>query len=56
MAKAQKPLRAVVEDAVKTHPGTRAVSVYPGMKDGHPVAAVTLVQGEAFTTVPEALE
>ena len=56
MAKAKKSLLAVVEDAEKTHPGSRAVSVYPGIKDGHPGAEVALVQGEAFTTVPETLE
>src|SRR5512139_465601 len=41
MAKANRTLLAVVEDAVRTHPGARAVSAYPGMKDGHPTVAVT---------------
>jgi hypothetical protein len=56
MARAKKSLFVVVEDAEKTHLGARAVSVYPGIKDGHPGADVTLVQGEAFATVPETLE
>ncbi len=56
MATAKKSLLAVVEGAEKTHPGSHAVSVYPGIRDGHPKADVTLVQGEAVQTVSEALD
>ncbi len=56
MAKAKKALRAVVDAAVKANAGYRAVSVVPVLKDGHPVADVTLAKGEAFKTVSEKLD
>jgi hypothetical protein len=56
MAKAKKGLRAAVDAAVKANAGSRAVSVIPALKDGHPVATVTLAKGEAITTVSEKLD
>jgi len=56
MAKAKKGLRAAVDAAVKANAGSRAVSVIPALKDGHPVATVTLAKGDAFTTVSEKLD
>jgi hypothetical protein len=56
MTKAKKSLHTVVDAAVKTHPGTRAVSVFPALKGEHAVAEITLVKDEAFTTVSESLE
>lgn len=56
MATGKKSLLAVVEEAEKAHPGSHAVSVYPGIRDGHPKADVTVVQGEAVETVSEALD
>jgi len=56
MAKAKRSLEAVAADAVKKNNGFRVVSVMPEMKDGHPVADVTLVKGEEWKTVSEKLE
>ena len=56
MAKATKPLRAVVDAALHANAGSRAVSVVPALKDGHPVAEVTLATGETVTTVSEKLD
>jgi uncharacterized membrane protein YkoI len=56
MAKAKLSLRAATENAVKTNKGFRAVSVTPSLKDGHPVAEITLVKGEEFKTVSEKLD
>jgi len=56
MAKAKRSLQAVVGKVLKAHTGAHAVSVTPTLKDGHPVAEVTLVKGEEFQTVSEKLE
>ena len=56
MAKAKSSLRAATEKAVKANKGFRAVSVTPSLKDGHPVAQVTLVKGEEFKTDSEKLD
>jgi uncharacterized membrane protein YkoI len=56
MAKAKSSLRAATEKAVKTNKGFRAVSVTPSLKEGHPVAEVTLVKGEEFKTASEKLD
>jgi len=56
MAKATRSLAAATETAVKANRGFRAVSVMPALKDGHPVADVTLVKGDEWTTVSEKLE
>src|SRR6266536_5314143 len=48
MAKAKLSLRAATENAVKANKGFVAVSVTPSLKDGHPVAEVTLAKGEEF--------
>ena len=56
MAKAKTPLGAAVDGAVKKNPAFRPVSVIPGLKDGHPVADVTLVKGDEFKTVSERLD
>lgn len=56
MAKAKRSLRAAVGEAVKANKGYRAVSALPALKDGHPVAAVTLAKGEEFKTVSEKLD
>src|SRR5262249_46638992 len=42
MAKAKRSLGAAASDAIKENKGYRVVSVFPTMKDGHPVADVTL--------------
>ena len=56
MAKAKRSLRTAVDKSVKANPGFKAVSVYPGVKDGHPIAEVTLVKGQQFKTVAETLD
>jgi hypothetical protein len=56
MAKAKVSLRSATEKAVKANNGYRAVSVTPSLKDGHPVAEVTLVKGAEFKTASEKLD
>ena len=56
MAKAKTSLGGAVDAAVKKNPGFRPVSVIPGLKDGHPVADVTLIKGDELKTVSERLE
>ena len=56
MAKAKRSLVAATAEAVKANKGFRAVSVMPALKDGHPVADVTLVRGTAWKTVSEKLD
>lgn len=56
MAKAKRSLSAAVADATKANKGFRAVSAYPTLKDGHPVADVTLVKGTEWKTESEKLD
>jgi hypothetical protein len=56
MAKSKRSLNAAVADALKANTGFRAVSVYPAMKDGHPVADVTIVKGTEWKTLSEKLD
>ncbi len=56
MAKAKSSLRSATEKAVKANKGFRAVSVTPSLKDGHPVAEITLVKDDEFKTASEKLD
>jgi hypothetical protein len=56
MAKAKRSLDAAASEAVKDNKGFRVVSVMPALKDGHPVADVTLVKGTEWKTVSEKLD
>jgi hypothetical protein len=56
MATAKRSLDAAASEAVKENKGFRAVSVMPALKDGHPVADVTLVKGTEWKTVSEKLD
>jgi uncharacterized membrane protein YkoI len=56
MAKAKRSLGAAASEAVKENKGYRVVSVMPTVKDGHPVADVTLVKGTEWKTVAEKLD
>ncbi len=56
MAKATQSLLTATEAAVKANSGFRAVSVEPGIKDGHPMAEVTLLQGSTFKKITEKLD
>ena len=56
MAKAKLALDKAVFKAAYAHRGYRAVSVYPSLKGGHPVAEVTLHKGNDWKTVTENLD
>jgi len=56
MAKAKRSLRTATDQAAKENKGYRVVSVMPALKDGHPVAEVTLVKGSEFKAVSEKLD
>jgi len=56
MARAKRSLEAAASEAVKENKGYRVVSVMPALKDGHPVADVTLVKGTEWKTVSEKLD
>jgi len=56
MAKAKRSLDAAASEAVRGNKGYRVVSVMPALKDGHPVADVTLVKGSDWKTVSEKLD
>ncbi len=56
MSKARQSLRATLAKVLKGNPGFRAVSVFPSLKDGHPIAEVTLTKGDEWKTVSEKLE
>jgi hypothetical protein len=56
MAKAKRSLDAAASAAVRENKGYRVVSVMPALKDGHPVADVTLLKGTDWKTVSEKLD
>ena len=55
MAKAKSSLREATDSALKANSGFRAVSVIPTLKDGKPVAEVSVVKGGQFKTVTQNL-
>jgi hypothetical protein len=56
MEKAKTDLKAAVDKSTAAGPGSRAISVTPALKNGHPVASVTLLTGQQFQTVEQPLE
>jgi len=56
MAKAKQSLHATLAKVLKGNPGFRAVSIFPALKDGHPVAEITLTKGDEWKTVSEKLD
>ena len=56
MVKAKRSLAAAAAEALKANKGYRAVSVVPALKEGHPVAEVTLVKGAEWKTESETLD
>ncbi len=56
MSKAKESLRAALDKVEKGNTGFRAVSIIPALKDGHPVAEVTLVMGNQWKTASEKLD
>jgi len=45
-----------VSKAVKANKGYKAASVTPSLKDGHPIAEITLMKGTESKTVSEPLD
>ena len=56
MSKAKQSLRATLTKFLKDNPGFHAVSMVPAVKDGHPVAEVTLAMGDQWKAVSEKLD
>lgn len=56
MVKAKVPLDQAVDRAVKANSGYRAVKVEPTLKDGKPLADVTLMKGADLKQVAEKLD
>jgi len=56
MAKAKVPLLNAAETAVNANSGFRAVSIYPQLQNGNPMAEVTLLQGTTFKKVRQKLD
>jgi hypothetical protein len=54
--KAKLPLLAALEKAAADNAGSRAVSVVPELRNGHPVAVVTLLVNTKMMIVSEWLE
>jgi hypothetical protein len=55
MDKATMTLVTATEQALKEIPGARAVSIFPELKNGEPIAAVTVLRDGQYTTVSEKL-
>ena len=56
MSKATQSLEAAVAKVMKSNSGFKAVSAYPALKDGHPIADVTLVKGKQWKAVSAKLD
>jgi len=56
IGKAKTSLEAAVTKAVKANKGYRAVSAMPSLKDGRPVAEITLMKGAQSKTVSQPLD
>lgn len=56
MAKVKQSLHATLVKVLKGNPGVRAVSIFPVIRDGHPVADVTFTKGEEWKTESEKLD
>jgi hypothetical protein len=56
MAKAKSSLHDVAAKGLEANKGSQAVSVAPSVKDGRPIAAVTLVKDDNFKTISSQLD
>ena len=56
MEKASTSLIAAMEQALRQNTGSRAVSIFPELQSGHPVASVTLLSNGRLTKVAEKLD
>jgi hypothetical protein len=55
MDKARVTLITAIESAAKENAGARVVSIFPEIRDGQPVADVTLMRGDSLAKVTEKL-
>lgn len=56
MAKGKVSLTEALANAIAANSGFRAVSIVPAIKDGRPIAKITLVEGERWKTVIQKLD
>jgi hypothetical protein len=56
IAKAKVSLIAAADAAVKDNPGSRAVAIFPDLREAHAIAEVTLLQGTTTKKVTEKLD
>ena len=56
MEKATTSLLAATEKAVMANAGYQALSITPEMREGHPTADITLLQGETVKNIAEKLD
>jgi hypothetical protein len=56
MERTSVSLLSATENAVKANDGFRAVSIFPTLGQGHPIAVVTLLGNGEFKTVTEELD
>ncbi len=56
MSKAKQSLSVALARVLKGNAGFRAVSIFPVLKDVHPVAEATLTKGDEWKTVSEKLD
>lgn len=56
MEKASTTLVAATEQAVRQNTAFRAISIFPELQSGHPVASVTLLSSGRLTKVVEKLD
>jgi hypothetical protein len=56
MSKAKQSLSVALARTLKGNSGFRAVSIFPALKDGHPIAEVILTKGDEWKTVSEKLD
>jgi hypothetical protein len=54
--RAQLSLLSVVQQALRGNQGARAIDVTPELRDGHPVAVITLLANGKFAKVSRWLE
>jgi hypothetical protein len=56
MDKTTLSLAAVTGQAAQEATGSRAISIFPELRDGHPVAVITLLRDDKFTKVLKKLD
>ena len=56
MDKTTLSLATVTGQAAQEAAGSRAISIFPELRDGHPVALITLLRDDKFTKVLKKLD